>query len=1376
MKKRKVAGITSLAIVFFLFLIGCEQQMMGSLSSDARITGVAINEVRALSLGTPSADWAKAVEQPGHIYLSGADFENAMVSAEKAEEGTKVFFAQARPNVMPEFVEENVFTFESDNYLFVEAFSANLDAYQIYAIQIHRKTPNLSDVTLGGRSAVGGTSPAGQPILQFGGGLGTPAAAWEDITETGEIWYGDAQEGDSLDITVTPEVPFTTIRIASATPEGAPVFRGAFFGAGDGGVISGLQVSAVNDSYLYIEARGDDANFTEMAYYKIKMVSKKSNRALKSAKFVWYDGNTKLGEQAVGIGVMGTDSFSGSEAYGNYSNGAEIVGGSGSSQTVPLDSTSIVTLYPDSGNMRPPANFRIALELEGEDPGTTFAYDITKNQRSVLEFTNTTGDFGNLLGFWWIGVEVASEIGEKGWYKFATRIGSEKAELGSVKINDVALETLPGANSAATDLTGGFVTVSLPRDQLSAIKVEAAPPAGYQSNVSMVFAPDAATNVPQVTFNINGDSNYSRETGKNTTTFSVEPGTFVYIRVLAEISWYYGGSGFVGATWNPARAASGGNPGYSAYKYYKIRFIPQAEDNSAALTSISYKGGPIASIPDPVTVTTSSSVSYSSDSKGNVIANAATTTTWGQEAAEHVTVDYDNVTIQAVPGNPGAKVAYAVATSNVTAPVAAANFTESGNLENLVPNSYVVIRVTPADGSDPSYYKIRVHNNGNSDYALTAITINGTDVGTVGSGNTAANGTTVITHSMAKAGFARVTVAASAPQGAVVAYAAAAANNTAPAADAYNTDGIFPDFGVAQWVVIRVISEDYTQTRYYKVRLQASDANAGAGLGEIKINGVSIGTVPNANTAANGQTAALYHVPSAAGLTNMRVEVTPADGSAGAAVAYAAGAAANTAPAADAYNTDGAFASFANAQWLVIRVISEDGLTTQYYKVRVASGSDLADITGIAINGTGIATVPEANAAANGTSAVDYVVPNASVLADLTVGVTASPGASVDFNVTTAVNTGPTTWPVTDGKWKNFAKGSWVVIRVIAEDTIKIQYYKVRLTYGGTDAGLSAIRINNTSIGTVPEANTAANGGTAATYRVANAAALNTVNVAVDAPAGASIAYASAASATTNITSWTNTTGVFTSFTRNNYVAIRVISEDTTVTRYYKVRLIYGNQSTELGGITINGNSIGAVPAANNAGNGTTAANYTTPNYLNPVTVGVTGAPSGSVVEYASAAAANTNPSAWSAGGILGLVSGQYVVIRVTPEDTTIPAVYYKVRVIHGSDEADLYSIKINDDFVVPTPAANENVTGNIAGTINLPAAAFTSLRVRVGIDPGASAAYAAAASSTANITNWSNTTGNFTGFTDGQYLVIRVVSQNGQSTKYYKVQLNQQP
>jgi hypothetical protein len=220
-----------------------------------------------------------------------------------------------------------------------------------------------------------------------------------------------------------------------------------------------------------------------------------------------------------------------------------------------------------------------------------------------------------------------------------------------------------------------------------------------------------------------------------------------------------------------------------------------------------------------------------------------------------------------------------------------------------------------------------------------------------------------------------------------------------------------------------------------------------------------------------------------------------------------------------------------------------------------------------------------------------------------------------------------------------------------------------------------------------------------------------------------------------------------------------------------------GSSEAVITGITINGASIGTLPAPNTAVTGTTAAAYTSPAFLNPVTVAVQGASAGAVINYAAAAAANTNTAAadfTATASYSGFTSGQYLVIRVVSQDT-VTTNYYKVQVIHGSSDISLEAIKVNDDYVIPVPTVNSAVTGANAGTLTLDSGAYSSpIRVRVYADSAAqvSVAYAAAAAADTNTTSFTNTTGVFETFTAGQYVVIRVISQNGQHTGFYKVQL----
>jgi hypothetical protein len=1256
-------------LVFFLFFTACQQP--GSLSSEVNVSSVSIAGVEALSLGNPSMDWMQAAENPGHVFIGKASLEEAAVGI-GAPPGSTVFLAQAKANVQPYFVPDTTFSFESEDFLFVEVFSENQDQYLIYAIVVHARNPGLLDLTLDGRSAMGGKTTEGRPIASFGD-LGAPADSPAGITveSEGTIAFNDESAGTPIPVTLMPEVASATARITTASPGAAPLFSGPFVGA-DGGTISGLSVAAVDGNYIYIEVKGD-GTYGALSYYKLKMTAKKNDRRLKTAKFVWYDGNTKLGEQSLGIGTMGTHSFSGGENYGNYDNGAEVVGGSGTSQAMPASSTSIMTLYDDAGGQRPPANFRLSLELEGEDSDLQFAFDYTKNQRSQPQFVipgvDGTGEFGKLIGFYWIAVEVTTPMGEKGWYKFGSRIGSESADIGSIKINDVALTPLPAGNKTAADVSAGYITYTVPANaDMSNIKIEAVPPSGLYSTVSIVMAPEENTNIAYGLFDLNEESNLDRDTGINTTTLGINSGQFVYIRVLAEISWLYGGSGFVSATWNPARTEDG----YTAYKFYKVRILRQGATSDINITGIKYKGTSIGTLPSPVTVSTSQNTSPSTDMKKNVITTTTTTTTWGTEHVQHLTDDYTDVSVSVDldPATPNVKFAYALATSNVTTAIAAADFVDSGRFEGLESNNYIVIRATSEDGTNVQYYKIHVLSPSGSDYAPTDIKINGGSIGAVGAGNAAVTGATVVDYNLPTlASFDTVTVTVDKPsQYTAVAYALADANNTDIAADGWtNTTGIFENVSPAQYVYIRTIAADRTATRYYKVRLLLSGAQTGAELTEIRINGTSIGSVPAANTAVTGTNSVLWKVDTLQNLNNLQVSVAKSEGSS---VAYAIAAANNT-NVTDWANTTGVFGIFQNAQYLYIRVVSESGLTINYYKVRIAAGNGSAAITDIRINGTSI--------------------------------------------------TGETA---------------------------------------------------------LPAANTEVAGTTSVLYHAANAAALTNMAVTVEAAAGASVAYAAAAANNTTDTSWTNTTGIFPAFTAAQWVYIRVISEDTITTRYYKVRVAVGSGEATITGITINGAAV-TLPAPNTVVTGPTAAAYASSTLLNPVTAAVQGTAAGAVVTYAAAAAATTNTSAASFTGtpsFSGFTSGQYVVIRVVSQDT-INTNYYKVGVIHGNPDAELEGIRINGNYVIPPPQSNAMVTGTNAGTLALAAGDFDSdVTVRVGVSPGASVAYGTAATDSANITNWGNTSGVFANFIAGQYVVVRVISQDGQTTLYYKVQLTAAP
>jgi hypothetical protein len=431
MKKRNALGIISLTLVFFMSLAGCQQPE--ELSSDATLTSITVAGVEVVSLGTPSEDWQEAVENSGSVYLSAAGFINAEVSASASADGAKVFFSQVKPGVLPNFVEETVFSFAANDLLFVEVFSANLDKFLIYAIRLQKTTPVISDIRLAGRSATGGAQLSGIPIQQFGTGMGTPGSSWNDpaIVE-GSVWFGTSQIGTSVSLSIEPEAPGTTFQYA-VVANGFTDPTGLFADPSDP-----ISVTPVNGSYLYIKSVSDNTEYGETVYYKVKMEVKKDDRSLQSVT---------INGVSFSIGQMGTHSFPGSEAWGAYSNGAELAtDGSGYKD--------INTTLATKGNP-------VDVAVVPTDTSLDILYGHTTVERNYeVEFGENT-NLGVIPTNDFIALEVRSELGEKGWYKFRVGIGRPGAELNVITISGgVGAVAIPAANTAVTGVTASEYRMS----------------------------------------------------------------------------------------------------------------------------------------------------------------------------------------------------------------------------------------------------------------------------------------------------------------------------------------------------------------------------------------------------------------------------------------------------------------------------------------------------------------------------------------------------------------------------------------------------------------------------------------------------------------------------------------------------------------------------------------------------------------------------------------------------------------------------------------------------------------------------------------------------------------------------------------------------
>jgi hypothetical protein len=426
--KKFLLGILGATLVFGLILTGCESGTADPLSSDAALTSITVNGVEA-TLGTPAATWSATV--PGLVGLPADKLANARVQVSPVGAGAIVYYKACKSGEIPDFVAESTFTFDYGDYLYIEVFSANHDNVLFYQVEIAEAVALINDVTVGGRSASGGTQLSGIPIPKFGNGVGTPGTAWNDenIVE-GEVWYGTSQEGSEVTLEVTTKFASTNYQVATGDGSAAPVFAA-----------SSGKVTLTDGNFIYVHTSGEGG--TQDAYYKIKLTAKDDNLALTSVT---------INNENMDIGQLGTHSFPGAEAYGNYSNGAELAttGNRSTYNAASLSALNSVTVVATPASQN-----------------AVVTYGHTTTERNYLIDFAASGTLGKLKAYEYIALEVTSELGEKGWYKFYAPISTpvvSSITVGSVMVTPGAMTVTPG--TFGTTIGGSPAMVLVPPSEM----------------------------------------------------------------------------------------------------------------------------------------------------------------------------------------------------------------------------------------------------------------------------------------------------------------------------------------------------------------------------------------------------------------------------------------------------------------------------------------------------------------------------------------------------------------------------------------------------------------------------------------------------------------------------------------------------------------------------------------------------------------------------------------------------------------------------------------------------------------------------------------------------------------------------------------------
>jgi hypothetical protein len=245
--RKTLLAIPAVLLVFSLMVTGCEQPVAKELSSEAIVSSVTIAGVEA-RLGAPSTTWNEA--EGGIIFIPDDKMEGAEVSANAKSDGIVYFASTPSDMLVPNFVESTLFSFEDSDIFYVEVFSANHDAYNIYKIQVraYSRLAALESLTINGLDA-----PFGYPgeawDSQFGGQLYDTAAQFYD-PDLPKTW--------NISITTTPGSN-AVVEFARAPkgvePTGFTTVPPASFDWGD---------------YLYVKVTSEDGNLTY--YFKTKIL------------------------------------------------------------------------------------------------------------------------------------------------------------------------------------------------------------------------------------------------------------------------------------------------------------------------------------------------------------------------------------------------------------------------------------------------------------------------------------------------------------------------------------------------------------------------------------------------------------------------------------------------------------------------------------------------------------------------------------------------------------------------------------------------------------------------------------------------------------------------------------------------------------------------------------------------------------------------------------------------------------------------------------------------------------------------------------------------------------------------------------------------
>ena len=764
----------------------------------------------------------------------------------------------------------------------------------------------------------------------------------------------------------------------------------------------------------------------------------------------------------------------------------------------------------------------------------------------------------------------------------------------------------------------------------------------------------------------------------------------------ADVTGYQINNGTLSATWvepesdgSYTRAEAIPNANYLIIRiedkfqqiyYYRVYILVQS--SGAALASITVGGVNATALGTPQAAPWAGT-----DYTGTVIVPPS-------QAAPNAT---SVVTTASTGTNVGATGSWAKA-ADVNAIPADTSFSTNPIAGGLAKDQYLFVKAVSQDGSTIQYYKILVSDVKNNVVALDSITIASVAAGNIGTGGTAVNvaaalrGALAISPTLAaQTGLMIKATPTAGSNAAITGYAVVASNNNNPTFTEPDANGGFTTTAAitnGQHLFVRVQAENKS-LYYYRIVITVLSANAN--LTAITVGGMtasSLGTPQSAPWAGTDNTGTVAAIPIREAAPNATsVAVTS---SASAAVSWAKAAGASATPAESDFKTGSVAGGLAKDQYLFVKAVSSDGTVTQYYKILIGDvKSDVVNLESITIGsaaadsfGSG-GTVVNVGSTAGMRGAITIptaagAVSGARIVAAPLAG---SSSAITGYAVVASNNNNPTfTEPDANGGFTTtaaIATTNHLFIRVQAEIGT-VWYYRIVITVFSDNANLTAITIGGvaaSSLGTPQNAPWAGTDNTGTAIIPISAAVPNNTSVATTASQTNAVrtwAVAANAAAVPAGSAFSSTTPIEGGLAKDQYLFVKSVSQDGTVTQYYKI-LISDVKSnvTSLTSVTI-----GSV-AAGSIGTGGTAVNVTAAN-RGAITLTSAQAAAGVVIKaaplagssaaitgYAIAASNATNPTFTEPDGngefttTADITNAQHLFIRVRAEIGTL--YYYRI-------------------------------------------------------------------------------------------------------------------